>query len=56
MTTKSKRPTKIGFQPERRVRLRIICLSPPNPEKHGATFGLQDNSTTKECIRPGNGR
>ena len=54
MTTKAKRPTEIEPQPEQHVRLRIICLSPPNPEKHSATFGLQDNSTTKEwVIHPG---
>src|SRR5689334_18277036 len=54
MRTKSKRSTKIPQQEEARVRLRIICLSPPNPEAYGAAFGLQDNSTTKEwVIHPG---
>jgi hypothetical protein len=37
-------------QAELHVRLRIICISPPNPEAYGATFGLQDNSTTKEWV------
>lgn len=54
MKSKSKRPTKRNQQADRLVRLRIICVSPPNPEEHGATFGLQDNSTTKEwVIHPG---
>jgi hypothetical protein len=54
MKAKSKRTRKIGQQVERLVSLRIICISPPNPEEHGATFGLQDNSTTKEwVIHPG---
>src|SRR5262249_39591672 len=54
MKAKSKRPTKNGQQVEWRVRLRIICISPPNPEEYEATFGLQDNSTTKEwVIHPG---
>ena len=50
MQPKSKRPTKLGQQPERHVRLRIICVSPPNPQQYGAAFGLQDNSTTKEWV------
>src|SRR3974390_233018 len=48
MKAKPKRP---GQQPQdRHVRLRIICVSPPNPEAQGAIFGLQDNSTTKEWV------
>jgi hypothetical protein len=50
MKAKSKRPTKIGQPEEWRVRLRIICISPPNPQEHGASFGLQDNSTTKKWV------
>lgn len=30
--------------PERLVRLRVVCKAPPDPDKHGANFGLQDNS------------
>jgi len=54
MKAKSKRPMKIDRQVEQHFRLRIICVSPPNPEDCGAAFGLQDNSTTKEwVIHPG---
>ena len=54
MKVKPKRPTPIGQPVERRVRVRIICISPPNPEEYGATFGLQDNSTAKAwVIHPG---
>jgi len=39
---------------EQRVRLRVICVAPPRPERFGAVFGLQDNSTTQEwVIHPG---
>jgi hypothetical protein len=48
MKAKSKRPTKQVS--ERRVRMRILCVSPPIPEDYGAAFGLQDNSTTKEWV------
>ncbi|MBX3747056.1 MAG: hypothetical protein KF833_17245 [Verrucomicrobiae bacterium] len=27
------------------VRLRVVCKAPPDPDQHGAIFGLQDNST-----------
>ncbi len=50
MKAKSKRSTKVAQPVEWRVCLRIICISPPNPEKYGASFGLQDNSTTKEWV------
>ena len=50
MNTKSKRPTKVLQEEECRIRLRIICIAPPNPDEHGASFGLQDNSTTKEWV------
>ena len=32
------------------VRLRIICLGPPDPERFSAEFGLQDNSTTSDWL------
>ena len=35
---------------EHTLKLRIICQQPPNPEKYGAEFGLQDNSTTKDWV------
>jgi hypothetical protein len=50
MKAKSKRPRKIGQQVEQQIHLRILCISPPNPEDCGATFGIQDNSTTKEWV------
>jgi len=51
MKAKSKRSNRSGGQPvEWRVRLRVICISPPDPEEQGASFGLQDNSTTKEWV------
>jgi len=54
MKARPKRPTTVGQEEEYRVHLRIICITPPNPEEHGASFGLQDNSTTKEwVIHPG---
>lgn len=31
---------------EKIIRLRIICVSPPQPAKYGAEFGMQDNSST----------
>jgi hypothetical protein len=57
MKAKAKRTTKISQQVEQHVRLRIICISPPNPESYGAAFGLQDNSTTKAWVlHPGKGQ
>jgi hypothetical protein len=54
MNTRFRRPTKATRQQEWRVRLRIICLTPPAPQNLGAEFGLQDNSTTKQwVIHPG---
>lgn len=54
---KPKRPAKNGKPEEWLVHLRIICLAPPDPETHGAAFGLQDNSTTKEWVlHPGEGQ
>ena len=57
MKAKSKQPGKGHPQSDRLVCLRIICVSPPNPEDYGAAFGLQDNSTTKEWVlHPGKSR
>jgi hypothetical protein len=50
MKAKSKPPRKIGQQVEQHVHLRIIFVSPPNADDYGATFGIQDNSTTKEWV------
>ena len=50
MKAKPKRPRKIGQQVEQHIHLRILCISPPNHEDYGATFGIQDNSTTKEWV------
>ncbi len=39
---------------EQSVRLRVICKAPPDPERHGATFGLQDKSSTAAwVVNPG---
>lgn len=39
---------------EHLLKLRIICVQPPNPAAHGAVFGLQENSKTKAwVIHPG---
>lgn len=35
---------------ERIVRLRVVCKEPPDPEQHGATFGLQDKSSTAHWV------
>jgi len=35
---------------ERIIRLRIDCQAPPDPDRHGAIFGLQDNSTTANWV------
>ncbi|MGH7970753.1 MAG: DUF5990 family protein [Limisphaerales bacterium] len=50
MKAKRKRPTRTGREPDRRVRLRVICVSPPNPQDYDAVFGMQDNSTAKEWV------
>ncbi len=54
MKSTAKRSPDIGQRVNQQVRLRIICVSPPNPEVYAAAFGLQDDSTTKEwVIHPG---
>ena len=45
---------------ERIVRLRVVCKAPPDPDQHGANFGLQDKSaaahwTLQAGIRKTNG-
>ena len=42
------------------VRLRVVCKAPPDPDEHGANFGLQDNSnaahwTLQAGIKKANG-
>ncbi|MBI3867084.1 MAG: hypothetical protein HY299_01015 [Verrucomicrobia bacterium] len=32
------------------LRLRVICKAPPDPDEHGAEFGVQDNTTTKDWV------
>lgn len=46
MKTKPSQSVKVVERAERRIRLRIVCKNPPSPERFGAEFGLQDNSTT----------
>lgn len=36
--------------PEQQVRLRVICVRPPDPAAHGAEFGLQDKD---QRVHPG---
>jgi hypothetical protein len=49
-TKSTKQAPAKAARKEEVVRLRIICLCPPNPEQYGAAFGLQDNSTTAEWV------
>lgn len=50
MAAKKKTPSQSSTRAEQVIRLRVICRKPPSPEAHGATFGLQDNSTTAEWV------
>ena len=50
MSKKSKFGASSSDRGEQVVRLRIICLQPPDPEKYDAEFGLQDNSSTTAWI------
>ena len=50
MSKKSKVGASSGDRGEQVVRLRIICLQPPDPQKYGADFGLQDNSSTTAWV------
>lgn len=46
-----------GAEPEQVVALRVVCKAPPDPDRHGAEFGLQDNSTTTAWVlHPGKRR
>lgn len=45
MTSKQRQQSKREERIEQRIRLRIVCRNPPPPERFGAEFGLQDNST-----------
>ena len=42
--------TKAAALSERVVRLRVTCRCPLDALRHGAEFGLQDNSTTKDWV------
>ena len=54
MKMRSKGPAHSRADTEMIVRLRVICIKPPNPDLFGAAFGLQDNSTTTDwIIHPG---
>jgi Family of unknown function (DUF5990) len=45
---------KNALDGERSVSLRLIVAAPLDPERYGAAYGLQDNSTTSEwAIHPG---
>ncbi len=50
MASKPKKRTESGTRPEQRIRLRVICQKPPPPQRYGAEFGLQDNSTTADWV------
>lgn len=50
MASKPKQRTKSDTRPEQRIILRVICQKPPPPQRYGAEFGLQDNSTTAEWV------
>ena len=41
-----RQPAKI----ENRVLIGVTCKAPPDPDRYGATFGLQDNSTTANWV------
>jgi Family of unknown function (DUF5990) len=57
MTSNPKRQPKSAHRPEQLIHLRIICQRPLQPERYGAEFGLQDNSTTADwMIHPGRTR
>jgi uncharacterized protein DUF5990 len=47
---KKKRTRKPAARPAAHLRLRIICLAPPDPQLYGAKFGLQDNSSTAQWV------
>jgi hypothetical protein len=48
------KPAKTGKKEragsEQVVSLRAICKSPPDLDRHGAAFGLQDNSSTADWV------
>jgi hypothetical protein len=43
-------PSRQPAQIENRIHLCIICKAPPDPDQHGAAFGLQDNSATATWV------
>lgn len=50
MVSKPKPRSKSDARPEQRIRLCVICQRPPPPQRYGAEFGLQDNSTTADWV------
>jgi len=50
MSNKPDRSAQSNQRAEQRVRLRIVCLKPPQPKQYKAAFGLQDNSSTGEWV------
>lgn len=50
MSSKPKQRITSGTRQEQSIRLCVICQSPPPPQRYGAEFGLQDNSTTAEWV------
>ena len=50
MASKLKQPNKTSARPEQTIRLRVICQRPPAPQRPGAEFGLQDNSSTADWV------
>ena len=50
MASKPKQHAKSDTRPEQHIRLRVICRKPLQPQRYGAEFGLQDNSTTVDWV------
>src|SRR5438094_3490839 len=57
MSSKPKQHARQNTPEKRLIRLRVVCQRPPSPQRFGAEFGLQDNSTTADwMIHPGQPR
>lgn len=50
MAASPARKTRSASPDERLVRLRVVCVQPPDPEARGAEFGLQDKD---QILHPG---